>query len=146
MNNEPPRFLQTTSVHTRPALRALAVIVGVGSLALLCGATGCASGRSCPQSKTTTLDELARKWPETTDYPEFGRPESAADRATSSRVRSALARNSEYRLTNVQVVTLHGVPYLSGVVASEAQRRRAGDIALHVEGVLAVANLITVTN
>jgi osmotically-inducible protein OsmY len=56
-----------------------------------------------------------------------------------------LAGNPEYQLPNVQVVTLKGVPRLSGVVTSEDQRRWAGDTALKVEGVLAVVNLITVT-
>jgi len=66
------------------------------------------------------------------------------DRATSSRVRSALSTNPEYKFDLVNVVTFKGEVQLSGFVNAKAQKSTAGDIAKNVEGVKQVANNITV--
>ena len=73
-------------------------------------------------------------------------PESRADRATFSRVKSALAANPEHEFADVQVVTLNGVPRFERRRRLERSTSPGWNIVLHVESVLAVANMITVAN
>jgi osmotically-inducible protein OsmY len=66
------------------------------------------------------------------------------DKSLSSRVKSALGDNKEYRFGDVNVTTFRGTVQLSGFVNSADQKRRAGEVAETVEGVSNVENNITV--
>ena len=66
------------------------------------------------------------------------------DRADSSRVRSALAADTQYKYGDVSVQTFKGVVQLSGFVNSRDQKNRAGDLAKKVQGIREVQNNITV--
>jgi hyperosmotically inducible protein len=101
-------------------LKILGLITCFGTLSLV-GLTGCA-GDHYSQSTGEHID----------------------DRATSSRVKSALGANPEYKFAEVNVATFKGRVQLSGFVNAKAQKSTAGDIAKDVEGVKEVANNITV--
>lgn len=62
------------------------------------------------------------------------------DALVTARVIAALARDDTVRARDVTVRTAHGKVQLSGFVASEAQRERAGRIAGAIEGVASVEN------
>ena len=66
------------------------------------------------------------------------------DKADSSRVRSALSADTQYKYGDVNVQTFKGVVQLSGFVNSRDQKNRAGDLAKNVQGVREVQNNITV--
>jgi len=66
------------------------------------------------------------------------------DHGTSSRVRAALADDSQYKYDGVNVETFKGVVQLSGFVDTRDQKNRAGDLARKVKGVTDVENNITV--
>ena len=70
--------------------------------------------------------------------------ESIDDRATTSRVKSALGADSLYRYPDVKVTTFKGIVQLSGFVNSNDQRHKAADIAKNVSGVKDVENNISV--
>jgi osmotically-inducible protein OsmY len=89
---------------------------------LLLGVTGCATGGRYNQSTGERID----------------------DHGTSSRVREALADDSQYKYGGVNVETLKGTVQLSGFVNSRDQKNRAGDLARKVTGVKEVVNNITV--
>ena len=112
--------MKKPSVKTSP-LKVLALIVGLGSLALVCGVTGCAGDRYT-QSTGEHID----------------------DRAISSRVKKALGEDTQYKYEAVNVETFKGTAQLSGFVNSRDQKNRAGDLAKQVQGVREVVNNITV--
>jgi len=112
--------MKTTYKNGIGRIKAASLIAGL-SLAALTGLTGCTSQQST-ESRGQHVD----------------------DRATSSRVRTALATNPEYKFDLVNVVTFKGEVQLSGFVNAKAQKSTAGDIAKNVEGVKEVANNITV--
>ncbi|HEY0456405.1 MAG TPA: BON domain-containing protein [Verrucomicrobiae bacterium] len=89
---------------------------------LLLGVTGCATGSRYQQSTGERID----------------------DHADSSRVRKALADDTQYKYGDVNVQTFKGVVQLSGFVNSRDQKNRAGDLAKRVEGIKSVENNITV--
>jgi osmotically-inducible protein OsmY len=66
------------------------------------------------------------------------------DKAISSRVKSALADNEQYKFGDVEVKSFKGTVQLAGFVNSADQKGKAGDIAEKVEGVREVVNNITV--
>src|SRR5438477_11859154 len=66
------------------------------------------------------------------------------DRATSMRVKKALADDPEYKYTGVDVKTFKGTTQLSGFVNTRAQKSRAADFAKKVDGVRTVENNITI--
>jgi osmotically-inducible protein OsmY len=66
------------------------------------------------------------------------------DTVTSQRVISTLHADAEYRFSMVEVATLKGTAYLSGQVDTYDHKRRAAEIARHVEGVSNVVNHVTV--
>ena len=66
------------------------------------------------------------------------------DKSVSSRVRSALGDNEEYKFGDVQVTAFRGTVQLSGFVNTADQKKRAGEIATRVQGVKRVENNITV--
>lgn len=101
--------------------QVLALTLGLSSLALFCGVTGCAGDRYT-QSTGEHID----------------------DRATSSRVRKALSEDTQYKYDGVNVETFKGTVQLSGFVNSRDQKNRAADYARKVGGVREVKNNITV--
>ena len=113
--------MKITPPRTGKNLKVLALITCFGVLPLLGGLTGCAGNRYT-QSTGEHID----------------------DKATSSRVRSALASDTQYKYGDVKVQTFKGVVQLSGFVNSRDQKNRAGDLAKKVEGVKEVQNNITV--
>lgn len=94
---------------------AISALLGAGGL------TGCAGNRHT-QSTGERID----------------------DKADSSRVRSALSADTQYKYADVKVQTFKGVVQLSGFVNSRDQKHRAGDLAKKVEGIKEVENNITV--
>jgi osmotically-inducible protein OsmY len=89
---------------------------------LLLGVTGCTTGSRYEQSTGERID----------------------DHGTSSRVKAALADDSQYKYDGVNVETFKGVVQLSGFVNTRDQKNRAGDLARKVKGVTDVENNITV--
>ena len=70
--------------------------------------------------------------------------ETIDDTGISSRVKSALSNDAEYKYEGVEVTTFKGTVQLSGFVDTSAQKSRAGDLAKGVEGVKDLENNITV--
>lgn len=117
MNMLSPR--STNSSKTR---NAVGLILCLGVLPFLGGVTGCASSR----------------YTQTTD-------EHSDDRATSSRVRAALADDREHKyFEGVNVETFKDVIQLSGFVNTRDLKTRAGDVARDAAGRRDVRNNITV--
>jgi osmotically-inducible protein OsmY len=114
--------MKKTSVNTGKTLKVLGLVIGLGALPLLLGVTGCTTGSRYEQSTGERID----------------------DHGTSSRVRAALANDSQYKYDGVNVETFKGVVQLSGFVNTRDQKNRAGDLARKVKGVTDVENNITV--
>jgi len=113
--------MKTTSESTGQSLKVLGIVLCIGALPLVGGLTGCAGDR---------YNQSTGEWVD--------------DKADSSRVRSALSADTQYKYENVKVQTFKGVVQLSGFVNSRDQKNRAGDLAKKVEGVTEVQNNITV--
>ena len=111
-----------TSVNTGKTLQVLGLVIGIGAMPLLLGVTGCTTGSRYEQSTGERID----------------------DHSTSSRVRAALADDSQYKYDGVNVETFKGVVQLSGFVNTKDQKNRAGDLARKVKGATDVENNITV--
>jgi osmotically-inducible protein OsmY len=114
--------MKKTSVNTGKTLKVLSLIVGLGAMPLLLGVTGCTTGSRYEQSTGERID----------------------DHGTSSRVRAALADDTQYKYDGVNVETFKGVVQLSGFVNTRDQKNRAGDLARKVKGATDVENNITV--
>ena len=114
--------MKKTSVNTGKTLKVFGLIIGLGAMPLLLGVTGCTTGSRYEQSTGERID----------------------DHNTSSRVRAALADDSQYKYDGVNVETFKGVVQLSGFVDTRDQKNRAGDLARKVKGVTDVENNITV--
>ena len=114
--------MKKTSVNTGQPLKLLTLILCIGALPLLLGVTGCTTGSRYEQSTGERID----------------------DHGTSSRVRAALADDSQYKYDGVNVETFKGVVQSSGFVNTKDQKNRAGDIARQVKGATDVENNITV--
>jgi len=114
--------MKKTSVNMGKTLKVLGLVIGLGALPLLLGVTGCTTGSRYEQSTGERID----------------------DHGTSSRVRAALADDSQYKYDGVNVETFKGVVQLSGFVNTKDQKNRAGDLARKVKGVTDVENNITV--
>ncbi len=113
--------MKKTSAVTVKTLRAFGLILALGALPLASGLTGCAGNRYT-QSTGEHID----------------------DSGDSSRVKKALAADTQYKYDDVQVKTFKGVVQLSGFVNSKEQKNRAGDIAEKVQGIKEIENNITV--
>ena len=109
--------MKKTSGNRSKTAKALALILGLGSLALVCGVTGCAGDRYT-QSTGEHID----------------------DRATSSRVKKALGEDTQYKYESVNVETFKGTVQLSGFVSSRADINKAVEVARGVGGVTPVKN------
>ena len=113
--------MKKTTVRMGRGLKLSALAFSVCALAIALGATGCAGDRYT-QSTGERID----------------------DKGESSRVRSALSEDTQYKYEDVKVQTFKGVVQLSGFVNSRDQKNRAGDLARKVQGVKDVENNITV--
>ncbi len=112
--------MKKTSVKTQTA-KVLGLILCLGTLPLATMVTGCAGDRY-HQSTGEAID----------------------DHGISSRVKSALSNDAEYKYEGVDVRTFKGTVQLSGFVDTQTQKNRAGELAKNVEGVKDVENNITV--
>jgi hyperosmotically inducible protein len=110
-----------TSVNTLQNLKAFGIILSLGAFALGGGLVGCAGTRST-QSTGQRID----------------------DHGASSRVKTALSADTQYKYDMVTVETFKGTVQLSGFVNSRDQKNRAADLAKKVEGVKEVVNNIIV--
>src|SRR5213593_1910284 len=110
-----------TSEKTGKTLKALGLVLCLGSLSLAGGLTGCAGDRY-NKSTGQRLD----------------------DNRTAERVKEALEHDPQFKYDGVNVVAFKGVVQLSGFVNTKAQKSSAGDVAKKVEGVREVENNITV--
>ena len=109
------------NVTTGKALKTAGVILSLSAVALIGGMIGCAG-----------------------DHHRQYSGERSDESAESSRVRGALAADTEYKYGNVQVYTYRGVVQLTGFVNSRDQKNRAGDLARRVDGIRGVENNIVV--
>lgn len=66
------------------------------------------------------------------------------DKATSARIKTALARDPMVKAHQVNVTTLNGVVQLSGFVDSQEQKDRATEIIQNMEGVTDLHNDLVV--
>jgi osmotically-inducible protein OsmY len=114
--------MKTTSVNTGKALKVFTLILSLGAMPLLLGVTGCATGSRYEQTTGEQID----------------------DQDTSSRVKAALAEDSQYKYDRVTVETFKGKVQLGGFVNSKDQKNRAGDLAKKVTPVKKIVNNITV--
>ena len=112
--------IQKSTVRNR-LLKALGLAISMSTAVLVCGVTGCAGNRY-EQSTGEHID----------------------DRATSMRVKHALADDPQYKYSMVDVKTFKGVTQLSGFVDTRDQKKRAVEIAKRTEGVREVQNNISV--
>jgi hyperosmotically inducible periplasmic protein len=113
--------MKKNSIKTIHATKILSLALCLGALPLLTMVTGCAGDRY-HQSTGEAID----------------------DHATSTRVKSALGNDGEYKYDSVDVQTFKGTVQLSGFVDTSAQKSRAAEIAKNVDGVKDVDNNITV--
>ena len=109
-------------MNTGTALRTFGLILALGAMPLLLSVTGCATGNRHNQSTGDRIE----------------------DHGTSTRVMMALAEDTQYKYTAVNVETHKGTVQLSGFVNSRGEKNRAGDLAEKVPGVKDVVNNITV--
>jgi hypothetical protein len=107
---------------TLPSVKTFGAILALGILPVIVGMTGCTTGSRYEQSTGERID----------------------DHGTSSRVRDALAADTQYKYESVSVETFKGTVQLSGFVNSRDQKNRAGDLAKNVVAVKQVVNNITV--
>lgn len=106
----------------RPQTISGLTITVVGMLALSLGFTGCVT-------PTHYDPDLA---------------DQIKDRGISYRVDSALEKETLFRCSGIRVETLEGVVNLRGLVDSQEQMDRAGELAGEVAGVKSVTNNIKV--
>ena len=99
----------------------LAICLGLSTTAGLVGLSGCAG------------DRYNRSTGEYID-----------DKSVTSRVKSALGDNPDYKFENVNVTAFRGTVQLSGFVNMSQQKSKAGEIVKGVVGVKEVINNITV--
>ena len=114
--------MKQAPVNTARKLSTLGLVIGFAALPLLLGVTGCTTGNQYEQSTGEYID----------------------DNGTSSRVRSALGKDPQYKYDDVKVTTFKGTVQLSGFVNSREQKSRAAEITRNVENVREVVNNITV--
>jgi len=114
--------MKKTSVNTCKTVKTFGLILSLGAMPLLLGLTGCATGSRYEQSTGERID----------------------DHGTSSRVKEALAEDSQYKYDSVSVETFKGTVQLSGFVNSRDQKNRAGELSRRVAAVKEVVNNITV--
>jgi osmotically-inducible protein OsmY len=114
--------MKNTSVKAIQPLKVLALILCIGALPLVSGITGCTTGSREKQSTGEYID----------------------DHTLTSRVKSALGDDHQYKYGDVNVVTFKGVVQLSGFVNTSDQKSRVGDIARKVKGVNDVQNNVTI--
>jgi hypothetical protein len=114
-------IMTKASPKTVQNLKTFSIILSLGAFALGGGLVGCAGTRST-QSTGERID----------------------DHGASSRVKSALGADTQYKYDMVTVETFKGTVQLSGFVNSRDQKTRAADLAKRVEGVKEVVNNITV--
>ena len=110
--------MKKTSVNTGKTLKVLSLVVGLGAMPLLLGVTGCTTGSRYEQSTGERID----------------------DHGTSSRVKAALADDTQYKYDGVNVETFKGVVQLSGFVNTSTQRTSAGEVTSKLAGVKSVEN------
>ena len=70
--------------------------------------------------------------------------EALDDTAVTAKVKAAMVKDKEVSAGNVSVETVKGEVRLSGFVKSDAEKQRAGQIALQTEGVKSVSNGLVV--
>jgi hyperosmotically inducible periplasmic protein len=113
--------MKNTSIKISTTTKALSLILCLGALSLVSMVTGCAGDRY-HQSTGEAID----------------------DHAMSSRVKSALSNDPQYKYEGVAVHTFKGTVQLSGFVNTRTQKGRAADLAKGVEGVKDIENNINV--
>ena len=66
------------------------------------------------------------------------------DSAITAKVKTALIVDSRTKAYQIEVTTFKGIVSLGGFVSTEAEKQAAGEVAMHVEGVVKVDNGIKV--
>ncbi|MEY2466225.1 MAG: hypothetical protein QOD03_746 [Verrucomicrobiota bacterium] len=106
-------------------LKKLVLITGTSAALAVLSLTGCAE----MNHRSNSADRTAGR--------------SLDDKMVTAAVKSDLRREPVYKFDDVDVKTFGGVVQLSGFVDSQEQKRRAGEIAQHTEGVAQVVNNIS---
>lgn len=114
--------MKRISPTTKMPSTALRWVASLGATALILSAIGCTTGSRYQQSTGEYID----------------------DHGLSSAVRKALGKDMQYKFDDVNVATFKGVVQLSGFAATNAQKSRAGELAMTVHGVKEVVNSITI--
>lgn len=114
--------MKRTSVNSVTAPALLGLAFSLGTAALLVGTTGCSTGSRYEQSTGEYID----------------------DHSLSSAVKKVLGKDIQYKYEDVKVTTFKGVVQLSGFASTQAQKDRAGELAMTVEGVKEVVNNISI--
>jgi len=115
-------IMKHISINTSRAYKVIASIVCIGALPLSCVLTGCSTGSRYEQSTGEYID----------------------DHTLSSRVKTALGEDNQYKYNDVKVDTFKGVVQLNGFVNTKDQKNRAGLLASKVDGVKDVQNNVTI--
>src|ERR1035441_3489700 len=110
--------MKKTSVNTGKILNTFGLILTIGAMPMLLAVTGCTTGSRYEQSTGERID----------------------DHGISSRVKAALADDTQYKYEGVSVETFKGTVQLSGFVNSRDQKNRAGELAKKVPGVKQIVN------
>ena len=114
--------MKSTTVISRKALSVFRLIVALGTIPLLLGVSGCATGNRYEQSASERIE----------------------DQNTTSLVKYSLSGDTQYKFDAVNVDTFKGTVQLSGFVTSQNQKNRAGELAGKVGAVRQVVNNILV--
>lgn len=93
-------------------------LVLIGALAAVTAITGCTSRGDAQRTAGRVVD----------------------DNRIKDKVETALNNEPIYKFKDVDVKTFNGVVQLSGFVTTEEQKRRAGEIAQQIPGVVQVVN------
>ena len=115
--------MKNTTSKMGVSTKIMALVLCVSSLAVVAGVTGCTStGSRYKQSTGEYID----------------------DHGLSSKVKSALSDDTQFKYEDVKVTTFKSVVQLNGFVNTKDQKSRAEDIAKKVDGVKTIENNITV--
>ena len=113
-----------------------------GRAVLLSGAAPTEEHRRAAETIAYGVRSVDRVYNEISIGPRSGIVRSAEDEFITAQVRARLIASSHVRALNVNIETYHGVVYLMGTARSQAELRRAAEIASYVSGVERVVSFM----
>lgn len=110
------------------------------SLLIICSMTVAAAVAACDRSDmSTTRNDVAQATDKAADKIAAG----VQDTAVTTRVKAALLADEQVKGSDISVETRQGTVTLTGNAPSPAQKQRAEQLAMNVDGVRGVNNQIT---